>query len=822
VLEQLEQKVMPQFDGERTVNDSWLFSSSTAAVWAADELFRLSDEKAFVTVFTGEADIDNALPSALSERAYSACDVLKRPGVYTCAATAFLAADGLPADLWLIDAGHAPLQSGGIERLFMLCRGSMEPNTAGLFDLGRNIPKLGAVFVGREEEIERIGEMLVDQFMVTITGLSGVGKSAVAARVARAAEGNNDDGVFWIDVGKCKTQKELVDSLCRATQAGRTLREESMAALAQRIKDWSALIVFDNCEKLAEEVRDIATTLLSASVRLGVLATSIKPLNVRQEQRFALPALSVPVPGAEHEELNRAQSEAVWVFVERAILADSNFKFNFESVGPVADICRALDGHPLAIEIAAEKLAGRSLATLHRQVEKINSLKKSSFLRPHHVSIKQAMAHSLGIVPEEYGRLLADLCVYSGAFTNEQAVLVDAGTMDEAALSEALGELVRASLLVFDGASGRYVVPRLLKSFLQEQQDFLPKTGPARMRFCKRMFAIVDESARRFSVGDESGASLLDGYIGHIEEAIGYACHTPELHGQIRDVLITLPSYWARRNRLPEVDHLLSAIMENVDVGPALRADCLVLTAVARIEYHDYDAAETILLQALSAAEESQSKLGLQRAYGNLALVYEETGRYAEAVEYCDRALLLAREDGSRVRILSVLCNFAATRLHWLETGAPESLRAGLWADAVDDLTQAESLVRAEELFWVSTIQSIQANLSFNKGDFESAKRGLIASALTCERGGFSFEAASGLELLAQIYASENYPREATKLVGLAVSLRIKNQRPRKQAYVDRFEQLMRALRATLGEEAFTECSDYGASLAISDLCVLT
>jgi predicted ATPase/tetratricopeptide (TPR) repeat protein len=814
---------MAQFEGHASLQDTWVFPSAAAAVVAADELFRLGKDEVIAVVITGEISASGVARGVLSERAHNACDVIRRPGVYACSITHSIAEGALPPSMWFVGVGQVEIESGGVEQLSMLCQGADKPEVSDVCGRGMRIPKPLASFHGRDKQVEEIGDLIFDRFVVSIIGLPGVGKSAFAAAAANSLVDTYEDGIFWIDCGVRNSKSEILHALQEATSPGRVRLTAPLYVIADRLKSMSALIVFDNCESLIEEVREITAALTADTTELGILLTSTVPLQLPMEHIFALGPLSMPLPGSEVAALMKPDSDALVLFSVRARAVHADFELTVDNVEMVSDICRSLGGNPLAIEIFASKLGSRSLSTLIKQLPKSLSMRNDKALRPHHKTLGLALGHALQCISEEHKELLFKLTLFCGGFSFDQASEVWEGTLPPLSLSDHLDFLVRTSLLGYDPLSGLYSVAPLLRAYLGEHHGSSRSAREARIAFCSFMFDKAEAAKKLFDEHDETAAaSLLDPYQHEIDAALQISHYIPELHPRFNGALLALPPYWQCRNRVKDLDELLGDALDTVEMNPGQRATCLNLIGAAHLHHFAYDKAEACFLESTRLLQESGTTSRLYAAYGNLAFICKSRGDFEKSIEYNALALEVARSEGQNIRIVAILLNAADAILGWLESSAPLEKREDLF-DRCDVLAdEAESrLAGANEPFWTQTLYYERGLAAVLRKNIEQAEYFYTLAALTCEAAQLSYEAIEALWRLGEIEIMRGHYERAAKLVGCGIAIQTDSKRTQSDADHKRVKAMIEKIADSLGRDLTDEYLHYGASLAICDLCVL-
>ena len=282
--------------------------------------------------------------------------------VLLSAAAAALAADRLPDDASLRDLGEYRLKDlGRPERVYQLVHPALEATFPPLTTLDHgagNLPARVAAFVGRRAELDEVERRLEDASvrLLTLTGPGGTGKTSLAIQAARDELPQFRDGVSFVDLSAARDSDAMLIALGRAIGVGevpdRPLRQE----VTDRLRDRQMLLLLDNFEQVTAAA-PMTTELLGECPGIKLLVTSREPLRVRLEHVYPVPPLGLPPEDRGRPSAARYEGfEAIQLFVERARMVRPDFRLNDDNAAAVADICRRLDGLPLAIELAAARL----------------------------------------------------------------------------------------------------------------------------------------------------------------------------------------------------------------------------------------------------------------------------------------------------------------------------------------------------------------------------------------------------------------------------------------------------------------------------------
>jgi predicted ATPase/class 3 adenylate cyclase len=318
-------------------------------------------------------------------------------------------------------------------------------------------------FIGRESEVAELHAAVKAHRLVTLTGVGGVGKTRLALEVAAHLADEFPDGIWFFELAAVTDPVAVPDAVAAVLgitqQPGKSVAESVAAALEGRVR----LLVFDNCEHVVDSVADLVEAILAHSATVKILATSREGLGVADEQLWLVPSLDV---GA------GINSAAVTLFVERAHSVASRFSVATpDEADAVVEICRRLDGIPLAIELAASRMASMTVSEVRDRLDQRFRLLVGSRrgLERHH-TLRHAVAWSYDLLDDAEKPLLDRCSVFAGGFDLHSARAV-MGSDDDFATLDLLDALVRKSLLVADRSAGRtrFSMLETIRQFAEEQ-----------------------------------------------------------------------------------------------------------------------------------------------------------------------------------------------------------------------------------------------------------------------------------------------------------------------------------------------------------------
>jgi predicted ATPase/DNA-binding winged helix-turn-helix (wHTH) protein len=311
------------------------------------------------------------------------------------------------------------------------------------------LPSAPVRLIGRMQALETLSSRLQEQRFMTVAGPGGIGKTSLAIATAHYLQSSYEHGVCFVDLGSVSTSAAISGALAAALGVASDT-SNPVPGILRLLTHRRMLIVLDNCEHVIETAAVLAQTVLGAAANVRILATSREPLRAMNESVFRLAPLEIPPPSAVMTAAQALEFSAVQLFVERAMASAHLFELNDADVPVVADICRKLDGLPLAIELAATRMDVFGLrglaARLHDCLGILTRGHRTAI--PRHRTLRATLDWSYAILPRAEQVALCRLSVFAGSFDAAAARMVI--TNDEADLEDVvdlLTDLVSKSLL---------------------------------------------------------------------------------------------------------------------------------------------------------------------------------------------------------------------------------------------------------------------------------------------------------------------------------------------------------------------------------------
>ena len=463
-------------------------------------------------------------------------------------ATEPLVVDRLPPEAWLTELGVYSLRDlPRPERVVQLNHPALNndfPPLRTTNDVAScHLPVQLTSFVGRGAQIGDIGQLLRDNRMVTLTGAGGVGKTRLAVQVAGEVASEFAGGVWFVDLAPVTNPLVVPVALARtlglADQPGRS----TMETVARFVRDRRMLLALDNCEHLLDSTAALIISLLDAGPGLTILATSREPIGIAGELTWRVPSLTV-------------DDEAIALFVDRARRARPDFQLTEVNSSAIVEICRRLDGMPLAIELAAARIRTLSLTqivdSLHHNFRLLAGGARTAVRRQQTLRASIDWSHAMLTEPERV--LFRRLAVFMGGFDLDAAQAVGADTdAEHFQLIDLLGLLVDKSLIVADEIQGvmRY---RLLETVRQYGLEKLAESGEAEAVRTSHRDHYTGTAVTLESQGRGDGAPLVlwaELEMANLRAAHAWSCDAAEF-GPALQLASALQRLWIARGRFRE------------------------------------------------------------------------------------------------------------------------------------------------------------------------------------------------------------------------------------------------------------------------------
>jgi predicted ATPase/DNA-binding CsgD family transcriptional regulator len=746
-------------------------------------------------------------------------------------ATRELVKDDLPPDVGLRDLGTYELKDIDLpERLFQLeiegLPGEFPPLKAVTIDTRepRLLTSQSTRLVGRELEIASVAELLRRQNvrLLTISGAGGVGKTRLALAVANEVADEFADGVVAVLLASVPDPSLVVPTISRTLGLGEG-EDEPAAALRRHLGESELLLLLDNFEHVAEAA-PFLVDLISACPALKVLPTSRARLRVSGETEFVLAPL--------------AADAAATLFLERARAANPALELGESDTLAIAEICTALDGLPLAIELAAARTKLLSPEAMRARLEQRLELLTAGprDLPARQQALRNTLDWSYGFLDTEDQQLLARLAVFSGGFTFESAEAICRAGLD------GLATLVDNSLVQRSGE--RFGMLETIRAYASEKLAAGGSEDEVRRAHAAHYLAFAEAAAPELTGPDQAWwLARLESEHGNLRASLRHSLDGGSSETALR-LASTLWGFWLARGYLGEGRRWLEeALEQSSGVAPAVQAKALNGAGVLAHYQGDYARAEALCGESLALSREIGDERGVASALSGLALNARKKGDYPAAQSMFEQALEIFERAGDRQAVARTLNrlglavwfagdnerfralaeeSLAAFReLEDVEGIGLATLHVGMVALSRDDPAGArpaieESLAIARSLGDRRTI----AKGAYFLGDTAlGLQEHAEARALYEESLGLSIElgdrwvSAISLEGLARTAVASGQPEAAARLLGAADAIREATGATRSPYWQELHDGIVPEVRARLGEETFDTASREGRTL---------
>jgi predicted ATPase/DNA-binding CsgD family transcriptional regulator len=709
------------------------------------------------------------------------------------------------------------------------------------WDGAGSLPVALSSLVGRQGELETLARLVPHARLLTIVGTGGCGKTRLALAVAERCQPGFTGGVRWVGLETLADPRLLSSMVGTAVGVPESPGEDAVTGVCRHLASQEVLLVLDNCEHVVERCAELAEQLLRCCPSLTILATSRELIGASGERVFRLSGLDIPNRPTADE-----SSGALALFIERAEAMSPGFGLDTPDLRVAAQLCRLLDGLPLALELAAARVGSLGLAEIvARLAEGQQVLRHPGRTAPaRHRTLDATLDWSHRLLSPEEQALFRRLSVFQGSFSLLAAEPVVSGAgVERKNVVDLLAALVDKSLVyVADrGLEHRY---RLLNTVQQYARAKLEESGElaAAQRAHSEFYLRLAEQARAGLDGADQSRWLQRLAMEHDNLGAALARQlTADPEGGGRLAAMLWP-YWYRRGSYQEARCWLEqATLVSEQMSGGVRADVLTGAGVLAFLQCDYAAATERLRQAQTLYERQGHLAGTATALQRLGSIAREQGQYAQARQLHRQSLVAWSElgDAAGVAASEDYLGFVA----WLEGNAGEAelrcgralayfeaagrrqeaaaalVNLGVAAHYAGEDKRASARLRralelAREIGYLEGVAWALHELGvIGSSDPDAAT--MLAESLTIHvQLGDRWRAASVLETIAGRCAGPA-PAEAARLLAASHRLRQALTAPVPPAECPAHDAALASTQAALGDARFAQCWDEGLSLSL-------
>jgi predicted ATPase/class 3 adenylate cyclase/DNA-binding CsgD family transcriptional regulator len=485
-------------------------------------------------------------------------------------ATESMVLDHLPADAWLNDLASHPLRDlPRPERVVQLCHpdvpNDFPPLRTSITTASHNLPAQLTNFVGRQPEITQLRKILAENRLVTLTGAGGAGKTRLAVEVTATLAAEFPNGVWYVDLAPITNPAVVPVTTARTLGLPDQPGTSTMDILLRFIGGRKMLLLLDNCEHLLDACGQMMDELLNACAGLTILTTTREPIGVAGELTWRVPSLSL-------------SDEAIELFADRARRARPDFNVSDENADLVADICRRLDGMPLAIELAAARVRALTLSqildSLHDRFRLLTGGARTAVRRQQTLRASVDWSHALLTDPERV--LLRRLAVFMGGFDLDAAQAVGGSTdVERYQLLDQISLLVDKSLVVAEDVQGamRYGLLETVRQYALEKLGESGEADEVRTRHRDYFTATAVRLESTLQPGYQRLLEWAAIEIDNLRAAFEWSRENADIEAALR-LVSSLEQFWYRRGRMREglaaFDAILDGMNGDSDIAPAV------------------------------------------------------------------------------------------------------------------------------------------------------------------------------------------------------------------------------------------------------------
>jgi non-specific serine/threonine protein kinase len=677
-----------------------------------------------------------------------------------------------------------------------------------------NLPRQRSRFVGREKELAECARILAETRLLTLTGVGGSGKTRLALRLAESMLDTYPDGIWFVDLAPVESDAlvpQVVAGVVGAKpEPGRSIEETIVASLSGK----RVMLLIDNCEHLLAPTSDLGDRLLAALPELKVVVTSREGLGIEGERLFAVRSLSMPAEGAAPDPEAMMRFESVRLFVTRAQETDREFTLTRANAGIVAEICRRLDGIPLALELAAARTRALSVEQIARMLDDRFRLLTggSRTVLERHRTLRATVQWSYDHLEPDEQALYVALSVFVGGWTLEAAARI--AEADEFEVLDRLTRLIDKSLVVTDRQSSGETRYRMLETLRQFGLELLASSGRADTVRAAHMDYFLSWVLGMREALRQSFALVplarIEQDIDNLRSALTWSYqNAPDKAVLLNKRLVGLwhrPGYYAEGRRW---------YAKTLALGDAValrdRAEAFSRSGRLAFQQGDYEASLSFY----------QQETPIQRELGDMARVARTLVQTASVLTYLgklDPALTLFEE--ARAMLLPLDDRLGLAQL---------DISMGLNSFLAGDMPRARqrfeaALVAYREPADVDRLQTCLGNLAMvdvMEGKPELARPRLRECMKINRIHENLYGIAHDLPALAETTRLEGDPKTAARLLGAADALLERIDAKHEALEKEMYARVEAALRVQMGEAEFEAARQDGRSLEWADVVAM-
>jgi len=542
-----------------------------------------------------------------------------------------------------------------------------------------NLPASVTTFVGRGRELEELRTLWPNTRLLTLTGSGGCGKTRLALRFAEEILPKFSDGLCYVNLGSL-TSGELVQQSILSTLG---LKEEqnksALGTVIDHLRGREMIVFLDNCEHLIDHCATVIDDLIHQCPGVKAILTSRQSFGIAGESIYHVPSLGAPPDASQVNAKSAMDYEAVRLFVDRAASATPRFKLTDENAPVVAQICKQIDGIPLAIELAAARVRSMPVGQVARRLDDSFRLLRggSKTALERHQTLQATIDWSYGLLTVEEQILLRRLSVFSGGWTLEAAEAVGAGDpIDELDVIDYLSQLVEKSLVAYEEKDGvaRYRLLETMRQYALAKLVETPEAVAVRDRHLNHFVELV-ELAEPELRGSAEWIERIGAEMDNVFGAHNWAMSANDGALPALRMVAAAWRFWEIRGLYLTAHSLLNGAVDRADdtVDPRTLRRALYGAGAISLRQGEFEKAQTAFARCRDISENAGDLEGLGLGQNGLGILNMNRGDLDAGRDHFEGALRAFRDLGDPAGTAMALGNLGELHLLRgdLETARP-------------------------------------------------------------------------------------------------------------------------------------------------------
>ncbi|MDR3690759.1 MAG: tetratricopeptide repeat protein [Fimbriimonas sp.] len=675
-----------------------------------------------------------------------------------------------------------------------------------------NFPQQITSFVGRERELRDIKRLVTNAKLLTLTGAGGTGKTRLALQASLELLDPSADGSWIVEFGSI-TDPALVPQTLASTIG---IREEPNRPVTETLIDYlkpkRISLLIDNAEHLLTPIARLVDRLIRQCPHLKILATSREPMSVNGEQTYRVPSLTFPETRGALSREEVVKFEAIRLFVDRAMLVMPTFQVTDQNVGAIVQICKRLDGIPMAIELAAARVRSLQVDQIAERLDDRFHLLTGGFRTslPRQKTLRAMIDWSYDLLNDEEKTLFRRFSVFTGGWSLDAAEHICADEEIESwVVLDIQQSLVDKSLVVYDERKQRYRYSETVRAYGRELLERNGEMEDIRRRLLVYYFDFVESTKDRLpGAGAADALALFDAEQQNLRSAIEWGLEGGDIC-QSLGLANGLMTFFDIRGEYTEgCKTYQSLLAKTPKEAKVVRARGLWSLGILSFRLTRYTQAQTVLQEAVTLYNELGDEYGVATAINTLGVICHQLEKFDEATRFFEEALPHFERIGDEMRIAMTLNNLGLLAL----SKEQDFGRAIAYFEKAVQINRKLGLRRGE----ANNLINI-AYTSLRQGDAASARELARTSFEMSLEIGDKIYILQSIEVLAPAENALDRAEVAAMLVGAKEATMESLGAKVATSSLDEYLVNVAAIRSKLGDEAFDAAIARGRSLSLEE-----